>query len=64
MVEAMVFRRGESLLPHHVGEGVRASNEDKRASARLMRSQGHSFREIAAELEVDPKTVRLWCQNN
>jgi DNA invertase Pin-like site-specific DNA recombinase len=49
---------------HYTGEGVRVINEDKRASARLMRLQGSSFREIARELGVDPKTVRLWCQNN
>jgi DNA invertase Pin-like site-specific DNA recombinase len=46
---------------HYTREGVRASNEDKRASARLMRLQGSSFREIAKELGVDVRTVHRWC---
>jgi hypothetical protein len=41
--------------------GVRACNEQKRATARLMRSMGKSYREIAAELGVSHEAVRLWC---
>jgi hypothetical protein len=41
--------------------GVRACNEQKRATARLMRAAGKSYREIAEELGVSHETVRLWC---
>jgi hypothetical protein len=44
------------------GEARRAMNEDKRASARLMRAQGMSLRAIAAELGVHHDTVREWCK--
>jgi hypothetical protein len=47
---------------HNTGEGVRASNEHKRATARLMRSTGKSYREIAAELGVSLGIVHLWCR--
>lgn len=43
------------------GAARRLANEDKRASARLMRSQGMSFRAIAAELGVGVMTVHGWC---
>jgi hypothetical protein len=46
---------------HYTGQGVRAANEDKRASARLMMRKGLSFREIAAELGVDVRTAYRWC---
>ena len=46
---------------HYTGEGVRISNEDKRASARLMRANGSSLRKIAAELGVSHEIVRRWC---
>jgi hypothetical protein len=39
-----------------------AANEDKRASARLMRAQGMSLRAIAAELGVPKSTVGDWCR--
>lgn len=45
---------------HYTGEGVRVSNEDKRASARLMRARGCSQREIAKELGVSKTTVFKW----
>jgi hypothetical protein len=45
----------------NTGEGVRSSNEQKRATARLLRAAGKSYREIAAELGVSHETVRLWC---
>jgi hypothetical protein len=47
---------------HNTGAGVRASNEQKRATARLMRSTGKSYREIAAELGVSLGIVHLWCR--
>jgi hypothetical protein len=45
---------------HYTGEGMRVSNEDKRASARLMRARGCSQREIAKELGVSKTTVFKW----
>jgi len=42
------------------GEVRRAMSEEKRASARLMRAQGMSIREIAAELGVGKSTVADW----
>lgn len=48
---------------HYTGEGVRVGNEDKRASARLMRARGRSFREIAVELGVDQRTISKWCKS-
>jgi len=46
---------------NYTGQGVRASNEEKRATARLLRAQGHTYRAIAAELGVHHKTVQNWC---
>jgi hypothetical protein len=40
--------------------GVRASNEQKRNTARLMRDMGRSCREIGAELGVSYQTVIRW----
>jgi DNA invertase Pin-like site-specific DNA recombinase len=37
------------------------ANEDKRASARLMRAQGMSLREIGHALGVSHVIVRKWC---
>jgi DNA invertase Pin-like site-specific DNA recombinase len=40
---------------------VRAkANEDKRASARLMRASGLTLEAIAIELEVGKRTVKTW----
>jgi len=47
---------------HNTMEGVRASNEQRRATARLMRTAGKSYREIAAELGVSLGIVHLWCR--
>jgi hypothetical protein len=41
--------------------GVRLSNEQKRNTARLMRSMGRSYREIAAELGISLDTAYRWC---
>ncbi|MHB8226584.1 helix-turn-helix domain-containing protein, partial [Acidithiobacillus sp.] len=46
---------------NYTGQGVRASNEDKRATARLLRAQGQSYRAIASELAIHHKTVQNWC---
>jgi DNA invertase Pin-like site-specific DNA recombinase len=40
--------------------GVRECNEQKRATARLMRAAGKSYREIAAELGVSLDTAYRW----
>jgi DNA invertase Pin-like site-specific DNA recombinase len=42
------------------GRAKGAVNEDKRASARLMRVAGRSIREIAAALSVGKSTVADW----
>lgn len=49
---------------HYTGKGVRAGNEQKRATARLLVAQGKSQREIAAELGVAQKTVSAWLRND
>ncbi len=41
--------------------GVRAGNQQKRATARLLRAQGHSYRAIAEELGVSDTSIRRWC---
>jgi hypothetical protein len=38
-----------------------AKNEDKRASARLMKASGKSVRQIALELDVSIGSVSAWC---
>jgi hypothetical protein len=40
-----------------------AASEDKRVSARLMRAQGKSLRQIAAELGVNYSTISRWISN-
>ncbi len=49
---------------HYTGQGVRAANEEKRATARLLRAQGCTYRTIAAELGFDEKTIRNWCNED
>lgn len=44
----------------YTGDGVRGSNEQKRASARLMASQGMTQTKIAVELAVSKMTVSRW----
>ena len=44
----------------YTGTGVKASNEQNRATARILKAQGRSIREIAAELEVGKTTVGRW----
>jgi hypothetical protein len=47
---------------NYTKQGVRTSNAEKRAQARLMRAQGLSYRGIAAELDMPLRTVWRWCQ--
>lgn len=42
------------------GIARRIKNEDKRASARLLRAQGKTYREIAAELGISERTIKYW----
>jgi hypothetical protein len=44
----------------NTGQGYRASNEEKRATARILKTQGHSTRTIAAELGVSVSTAHAW----
>lgn len=44
----------------YTGDGVRVSNEQKRAMARILRAKGLSQRAIAAELGVSQSTVKNW----
>lgn len=46
---------------HYTRQGVRSDNEQKRATARLLRAQGHTYRAIAAELGVPYASVHRWC---
>lgn len=45
------------------GKARLAASEDKRASARLMRSGGMSYAAIAAELDVSKGIVHKWCND-
>jgi hypothetical protein len=45
---------------HYTGQGVKASNEQQRATARILRAQGKSLRVIAAELGVSLDTACRW----
>jgi len=45
---------------HYTGQGVRVSNEGKRATARLMAAQGKSQRAIASELGVSVGSINAW----
>lgn len=45
---------------HYTGKGFRAGNTENVVLARSMRSQGKSYRRIAAELGVSDTAVRKW----
>jgi len=45
---------------HYTGAGVRVSNEQKRATARLMKARGDSTRVIAEKLGVSVSTAHGW----
>ncbi|MBN6741302.1 replication protein [Acidithiobacillus sp. MC6.1] len=49
---------------NYTGQGVRASNEEKRATARSMRAQGKPYRAIAGELAVSYRTAYQWCSGD
>ncbi|WP_312283664.1 helix-turn-helix domain-containing protein, partial [Candidatus Igneacidithiobacillus taiwanensis] len=42
-------------------DGVTVANEEKRATARLLRAKGWTYRKIAMELGVHHRTVENWC---
>lgn len=47
----------------YTGKGVRTSNEEKLATARLMAAAGASQRAISVELGVSQKTISLWLRS-
>jgi hypothetical protein len=49
---------------HYTGAGVRASNEQNRASARLMAAQGVRQQDIATELGVSQQSVSRWLKSS
>ena len=53
-------RKKARYATHYTGQGVRASNEEKRATARLLRAQGLTYRAIAAELGVGRTAAQRW----
>lgn len=57
-----VLAQVQSALGKLSGAARRASTEDKRASARLMKAAGKSTREIGLALGVDHSTVVRWCR--
>ena len=48
---------------NYTKEGVRASNEEKRTTARLLRARGHTYRAIAKACGVGIGTVSRWCKS-
>lgn len=48
---------------HNTGQGYRVGNIEKRATARLMKAQGHSIREIARQLGVAVNTANRWTRD-
>ena len=47
---------------HYTGQGVKASNEQKRATARIMRAQGKTLKQISDDLGIPLPTVGRWCK--
>ena len=45
---------------HYTKAGARSSNEEKRATARLLRAQGHTYREIANIFGISVSTAHAW----
>ncbi|MDD4913341.1 MAG: replication initiation protein [Sideroxydans sp.] len=56
------FAKLQALRGKASGKARLSANEDKRASARLMRARGMSLRDIAAELNVSKSVIGNWCQ--
>lgn len=54
------FRARQAIRGARGGRAKGAANEDKRASARLMRAAGRSIREIAELLNVGKSTISDW----
>jgi hypothetical protein len=54
------FHERQAYLGARGGRAKGAANEEKRASARLMRAAGHSLRQIAEVLGVGKSTVSDW----
>lgn len=48
---------------HNSGKGYRLGNEEKRATARLMRAGGDGFQSIADSLGVSVGSVHKWCKD-
>jgi hypothetical protein len=57
-------RDAERWEDHYTGKGVRQSNEEKRATARLMRAKGESVAGIARALGIGYATAHRWTSNS
>lgn len=55
-------RKKARYSDHYTKQGVRASNQEKRAQAQSMRDAGASYREIATELGIATRTAEKWCK--
>lgn len=49
---------------HYTGDGVKAGNAQKRATARLLAAQGYSQRAIASEVGVSQQAVGKWLKGD
>jgi len=56
----LASRRAARYKDSYTGKGVMASNQEKRAQAVLMRSEGKTQKEIADELQVSKMTISRW----
>lgn len=54
------YRQGREAV--YTGQGVRADNEKKRATARIMAACGMTNRRIATELGASHTTIRKWLE--
>lgn len=57
------MRKRARYATHYTGQGVRASNEEKRATARLLRAQGLTYRTIATELGIGRDAAQRWTRD-
>ena len=53
-------RKRARYATHYTGQGIRASNEEKRATARLLRAQGATYRAIANAFRISVSTAHAW----
>ena len=58
--ERRIAREAARWNDQYTGNGVKASNEQNRATARLMHAQGSSIASIARELKVGYATAHRW----